>query len=528
MQRLLLLGLNHTTAPLEVRERLAFNATARQNALEDFKRRFPDSEIVILSTCNRVELYAARPVHDHPTLSELVDFLADFHAFSPAELEPHLYRKTNRDVVEHLFSVSSSLDSMVLGETQILGQVREAYEAAMRLQLTGASLNPLFQRAIGVGKQIMHETPLAEGRVSVASVAVDYARQIFERFDDKTVLCIGGGKMAALVLQTFVALSPGSLLICNRSSDRALSLAARFNGRAASFEQLADHLVAADIVVTSTGATQPIITRAQFETILKRRRYRPIFIIDIAFPRDVEPGVGELDHVYLYNLDDLQGVVVQTRSQRQDASAAARQIVMKQVEEYSLWHRQRELGPTIQKLYERYHALAQEELNRTVTKLPNISAAERTHLEELARRIVNKLLHDPIHTLRNADAGHGPNIQYLHALEKLFQLEGGSIPPSPGTPGEGRGGGDFEDQARSSLENTLTPALSRSTGRGGQSLEGGAMAPSAGPGIFGDEAQPRRGEDDLEDPVAQSRRAGMAPGTTAGAAVPQPSQDAKG
>jgi glutamyl-tRNA reductase len=432
MQRLLLLGLNHTTAPLEVRERLAFDAAARQNTLEKFKQRFPASEVVILCTCNRIELYAARPVHEHPTPSELLEFLSGCHALSPADLEPHLYRKSNRDVVEHLFTVSSSLDSMVLGETQILGQVREAYEAATRLELTGTSLNPLFQRAIGVGKQIMHETPLAEGRVSVASVAVDYARQIFERFDDKTVLCIGGGKMAALVLQTFVALSPGSLVICNRSSDRAASLAVRFNGRAASFEQLAEHLVAADIVVTSTGATQPIITRAQFETILKRRRYRPIFIIDIAFPRDVEPGVGKLDHVYLYNLDDLHGVVVKTRSQRQDASTAAREIVLKQVEEYTLWHRQRELGPTIQKLYERYHAIAQDELNRTVTKLPNISAVERSHLEDLARRIVNKLLHDPIHALRNADAGHGPNIQYLHALEKLFQLEGDAMAPSPG------------------------------------------------------------------------------------------------
>jgi glutamyl-tRNA reductase len=486
MQRLLLLGLNHTTAPLEVRERLAFHATARKAALEQFKQRFPASELVILSTCNRIELYAARPVHDHPTPAELIEFLAGSHALQPAELEPHLYRKTNRDVVEHLFSVSSSLDSMVLGETQILGQVREAYEAAVRLQLTGMSLNPLFQRALGVGKQIMHETPLAEGRVSVASVAVDYARQIFERFDDKTVLCVGGGKMAGLVLQAFVALSPGSLLICNRSPDRALSLATKFKGRPAPFEQLSDHLVAADIVVTSTGAQQPIITRAQFDAILKRRRYRPIFVIDIAFPRDVEPVVGELDHVYLYNLDDLQSVVLNTRSQRQDAVSSARQIVLKQVEEYSLWHRQRELGPTIQRLYERYHAVAQDELNRTLNKLPNISATERSHLEELARRIVNKLLHDPIHMLRNADAGHGPNIQYLHALEKLFQLEAGSMTPSPGNPGEGWGEGDSGNQQRASLESTLTSALSRSTGRGGETPE--ALKPPLIAAAPGDES----------------------------------------
>jgi glutamyl-tRNA reductase len=426
MQRLLLLGLNHTTAPLEVRERLAFGAVARQEALEKFKQRFPACEAVILSTCNRVEFYAARPVHEKPTPAEIAEFLASSHGLTPDAVEPHLYRKTNREVVEHLFTVASSLDSMVLGETQILGQVREAYEVATKLQLAGQSLNPLFQRALAVGKQIMHETPLAEGRVSVASAAVDYARQIFERFDDKTVLCVGGGKMAALVLQAFVALKPGNLLVCNRSQDKAQLLASKFNGRSAPFEQLVDHLVQADIVVTSTGATQPIITRAQFDLILKRRRYRPIFIIDIAFPRDVEPAVGKLDNVYLYNLDDLQNVVINTRSQRRGAVSEARALITSAVEEFSLWHRQRELGPTIARLYERYHAVAQDELARTLNKLPNISAAERSHLEDLARRIVNKLLHDPIRTLRNADPAHVANSQYLHAMEKLFQLGDGS------------------------------------------------------------------------------------------------------
>jgi glutamyl-tRNA reductase len=256
----------------------------------------------------------------------------------------------------------------------------------------------------------------------VASVAVDYARQIFERFDDKTVLSVGGGKMAALVLQQFAALSAGTLLICNRSPERAETLAAKFNGRAAPFEQLADHLAAADIVITSTGAEEPIITRAQFPAILKARRYRPIFIVDIAFPRDVEPAVGEMDSVYLYNLDDLQRVVLETRSHRQEAVSSARQIVLQHVEEYSLWDRQRELGPTIARLYERYHHLAQEELARTLNKLPNVSPAERAHLEELARRIVNKLLHDPVQMLRSADGGHAPEVRYLHALEKLFQL----------------------------------------------------------------------------------------------------------
>jgi glutamyl-tRNA reductase len=422
MNRLLLLGLNHTTAPLEVRERLAFNTSARDQALAAFNARFPGCEAVLLSTCNRVELYAARPIHEHPRPAELIAFLAESRGLPSSAFSGHLYEKTNRDVVEHLFNVVSSLDSMVLGETQILGQVREAYEAATRCRTAGPLLNPLLQRALAVGKQVMHETPLAEGRVSVASVAVDSARQIFERFDDKTVLAVGAGKMGALVMQAFAALSPGRLLICNRNGDRAVELAGKFGGQATPYERLADHLVAADVLVTSTGAEHPIITRSHFDSILKQRRYRPIFIIDIAVPRDVEAEVGDLDHVYLYNLDDLQRVVLNTHSTRKEAVESARRIVAQQVDEFSIWNRQRELGPVIGRLYDRYHQVAQEELNRTLNKLPAVSPRERQHLEDLARRIVNKLLHDPVQILRASDAGHAPSGQYLHALEKLFQL----------------------------------------------------------------------------------------------------------
>src|SRR5947199_6433773 len=203
MQRLLLLGLNHTTAPLEVREKLAFNGGQRDEALIRLRQEFEGAESVLVSTCNRVELYVSRAVHGRPRAEEMIDFLAKSHSLESATFKDHLYQKTDQQVVEHLFSVTSSLDSMVLGETQILGQVREAYESAAQQQLAGAMLNPLFQRAIAVGKQVMHETGLGEGRLSVASVAVDYARGIFEYFQDKTVLSIGAGKMAALVLQGF-------------------------------------------------------------------------------------------------------------------------------------------------------------------------------------------------------------------------------------------------------------------------------------------------------------------------------------
>jgi glutamyl-tRNA reductase len=423
MQRLLLLGLNHTTAPLDVREKLALPAERQRQAVEAFRRRFPGCEIVLLSTCNRVELYAARAVHEHPRAEELIDFLADFQQVPTAAFREHVYEKADRAVIEHLFSVASSLDSMVLGETQIIGQVRDAYDCSLKLSAAGAMLNPLFQRAIAVGKQVMTGTSLAEGRLSVARVAVDHARQVFETFGDKTVLAIGAGKMAVTVLKHFAELKPGKLLICNRDPQKAAGLAGVYGGEAVPFENLSAHLVQADVVISSTGAPHAIITADQFQALRKRRKYRPIFMIDIAVPRDIDPGVGEIDGVFLYNVDDLQQVVASTLAARKDAIDAARAIVTRSVDEFLIWHRAREMGPVIDQLFKRSHALASEEVARIVGKLPNISAEERQHLEELGRRIVNKLLHDPVKTLREADAAHAPGGQYLHAIQKLFQLK---------------------------------------------------------------------------------------------------------
>jgi glutamyl-tRNA reductase len=366
-------------------------------------------------------------------------------------------------MVEHLFAVASSLDSMVLGESQILGQVREAYDAAAGLvamaepgrvapgsdgataepgaarpgSLVGPLLHPLFQRAIAVGKQVMGTTALGEGRLSVASVAVDFSRRIFEHFNDKAVLCVGAGKMAQLVLAGFAALSPGKLLVCNRDAMRAENLARRFGGEAVPFDLLHEALVGVDVVITSTGAARPILTEPAFAAAHRKRRRRPIFIIDIALPRDVEPSIGAMENVYLYNVDDLQQVISDTQAGRRGAIEAAQQIVAAAVEEYQRSHRVRELGPAIEQLYKRYHALAEEELERTLAKLPHIGDAERQHLAELTRRLVNKLLHDPVTALRSAEGMHGPAGQYLHAMERLFGLgSGGNVEPAREAAGE--------------------------------------------------------------------------------------------
>jgi glutamyl-tRNA reductase len=423
MNHLVLVGLNHTTAPLAVRERLSFDGRQRVEALSALQQKYPQCEAVLLSTCNRVELYASWQPHAHPMQSELVEFLATLRGFSPEELNPLLYYKTEREVAAHLFTVASSLDSMVVGEAQILGQVREAYEQATQSRSAGPMLHPLFQRALAVGKQVMTETTLGEGRLSVASIAVEYARRIFDTFSDKTILNIGAGKMASLVLANLVSLSPGRLLVCNRDPAKADALAAKFRGQTIPYENLQNELAAADIIVSSTGSQQPILTRAIFETVMRRRRYKPVFLIDIAVPRDAADDVGKLQNVYLYNLDDLQQVAAATRGQRSGAIEAAQKIVADHVRQFVTWHRARQLGPVIDQLYRRSHELAMEELNRTLARLPGISPAEKEHLEDLTRRVVNKLLHDPVQLLRESEGLHGPTTQYMHALEKLFKLD---------------------------------------------------------------------------------------------------------
>jgi glutamyl-tRNA reductase len=439
MHRLFLLGMNHSTAPLALREALAFNADQQRQALAAFVQNFPGCEAVLLSTCNRVELYVAGPPHQ-PGAAELTEFLAQLRGLSRESFEPHLYHFSERHAVLHLFGVASSLDSMVLGEGQILGQVRDAYDLAHGAQSTGPLLNSLFQRAIAAGKQVMSQTALGEGRTSVAAIAVEYAKRIFEDFSDKVVLSIGAGKMSTLMLQNLAALSPGKLLVCNRDPAKAQALAERFGAQAVGFDALSDHLVAADIVLSCTGSTQPIITRKHVEKLLKPRRYRPLFIIDIALPRDVEASVAQIEHVYLYDLEHLQRVVAATQSNRQDAVAAAQGIVDKCVDEFLRWRRKQEVGPLIDSWFARYHKLAQEEVQRTLHKLPNVTPGEQAHLEKLARRIVNKLLHDPIQQLQQTDTHHVPATAYLHALEKLFKLE--EEPESEVPPEQSKGGGE--------------------------------------------------------------------------------------
>ncbi len=451
--RLLVVGLNHRTAPLELRETVAFTPAQALAATKAFRAKFPRAELVILSTCNRVELYMARPVSTEPTLEGVAAFLGEFHGLTGEQLQGHLYHHEDRAMIEHLFAVTSSLDSMVVGETQILSQVKHAYlhgcgpvgEAGMENpgggKGVGSVLHALFQRALAAAKDVHEKTQLSTGHLSVASVAVDLAASVFDRFDDKTVLCVGAGEMAALLLTHMAELKPRTMLLANRSPERAQALAEEFAAggmkvEARPFAALDALLAEADILLTSTGASAPIITEARFREALKPRRYRPIVMIDIAVPRDIEPGVAKLTNVYLYNIDDLQEVAAGNRGKRDQEVAAARELLTAHVDDYLRWFAARDVGPLVKALYAQANALAKAEVAEHLARHPDMPAAQREDVERLAHRLIAKLLHTPVTQLTTrAETTARPML--AAALRKLFEIPDAPprrLPPPPTDP----------------------------------------------------------------------------------------------
>ncbi len=423
--RLQVVGLNHRTAPLTIREKLATSGDILRQALGAYQERFPDAEGVLLSTCNRVELYTSRPLRAEPSPDIASAFLADLHHLSPADLAPHMYHYEDRQMVEHLFSVASSLDSLVIGETQILSQVKQAYQAACELHCAGKPggvFHTLFQRALAAAKEVHESTSLSSGRVSVASVAVDLARGVFDDFSDKTVLCVGAGKMATLMLRHLQGLAPKQLVITNRSAAKADALAREFRGRAAPLDQLPDLLVEADIVLSSTGAEHAVITADQFRNLLKPRRYRPVVMVDIAVPRDIEPAVGKLNNVYLYNVDDLQRVVNETRGKRDDAVEQSHSVLHRHVEDFVRWFGARDVGPIVRALYEQSHDIARREMDELFARMPELTTDQRHELERMMHRVIGKMLHAPVTQLtQQAEASARPML--AAAILKLFELK---------------------------------------------------------------------------------------------------------
>jgi len=415
-------GLNHQTAPVRVREALAFSARRLPEALAALRGAGGVDEAAILSTCNRVEVYVVAAAEPPP--ADLVPrFLASFHGAWPETFQEHLFRLDDAEAVRHLFRVACGLDSMVVGEAQITGQVRAAYEAAAAAGAAGTVLHRLFQQALAVAKRVRTATRIGAGRASVGSVAVELAERIFESLAGKTVLVVGAGEMGAAVVQSLRAAGAATTLVANRTYARAVELAEAWGGAAVSFDALPEHLARADIVISSTDAPHYVLTRARVEQAAAARRGRPLFLIDIAVPRDIEPSVAELGGCYLYNIDDLQAVVRATLAQRQDEVAACEALVADECRRFMAWLERLAVGPTIGELSAQLHELKRAELDALFRRLPDLSPRERAEVERMADRLVKKILHRPITTLR--EAPHG----LLAAALRLFGLRHGQHHP---------------------------------------------------------------------------------------------------
>lgn len=339
----LVVGLNHQTAPIDVREKLAISVARLQEVLQRLKSSVPLEEVVLLSTCNRTEVYARTPERE-AARQALVRELERHAQLQP--LESHLYFRVGDEAVRHLFRVASGLDSMVKGENEILGQVKQAYLYAHEAGFTGKLLNVLFQRSLYVGKRVRSETGLSSGSSSVGSVAVAMAERIFGQLNDRTIMILGAGKMAELTTKYLLTQKVKSILVSNRSFDRAQALASQWGGRAIRFDDAFNEMEHADIVICSTASPRAIVHKEQVEEIMRRRNGRSLFFIDIAVPRDVDPEVNSIDNVYLYDIDDLQKIVSENLSKRSEEAALAEKIVLEESDEFSRWQRAHEAGQT--------------------------------------------------------------------------------------------------------------------------------------------------------------------------------------
>ena len=428
-----LLGVSHRTAPVDLRERLDFSSRDLGAAVEAVAARPSMAESVVLSTCNRSEIYVASP-DPARARDELVAFLSDYHHVPTQAFEPHLFALENSAAVAHLFRVAAGLDSLVVGEPQILGQVKDAFQSATVKRCVGPVLGHVFRWSFGVGKRVRTETALGGGAVSVSFAAVALARKIFGRLHGRRVLVVGAGEISSLTAQHLRSHDVGEIVIASRTYAHAETLAADVGGMAVPWDGMIAALGSADIVITATGSPRPIITRAQLEAVKGRRSGSPLFIIDVAVPRDVDPAVGDIEQVFLYNIDDLQTIVEENLSRRAAEIERAESIVNEEVTRFMAWQRSRGAVPTVVALRQRFEAIRRSELQRLEGKLGTLPPDARARVDEVTRLIVEKLLLEPTEQLK-ALPDEETQAAYTEAVNRLFKLQNHDSPDQSGQPG---------------------------------------------------------------------------------------------
>lgn len=418
---IVVVGLSHKTANVEVREKLAFAPTQMEKPLGMLVGLDGITEGVIVSTCNRVEVYVTtRDIAGG--IARVKRFLADYHNFPLETLEQHLYAYHGEDAIRHVFRVASSLDSMVVGEPQILGQIKTSYGYAAEYKSSGIILNRFLHKAFSVAKRVRTETKIASSAVSVAFAAVELARKIFSDLTDKTVMLIGAGEMCELAAKHFLNNGVRGLMVTNRTFERAEKLAEEFSGKAVRFDDLFEQLHKADIILSSTGAPHTIIGAGDLEEVMRRRRQKPMFFIDIAIPRDIDPGVNDVDNVYLFTVDDLQEVVASNLQQRKEEAAKAEGIVTEEIGQFFKWLSSLEVTPTIVALRSKFDEVRRSELEKTISGWKDLPPDGQKRLEALTNAIMNKLLHPPTTLLKKAGQG-GRTDLYVDALRTMYELQ---------------------------------------------------------------------------------------------------------
>ncbi len=420
-EKIMLLGVNHKTTPVEVREKMAVTegyepALLRLKALKECR------ECYLLSTCNRVELLL---VTEQPEelKKKILDFLFGAEV-SREQSRDYLYTYYDEDAVHHLFMVAASLDSMIVGEAQILGQIKEAYRHAAGLGCTGALLNKLLHKAFSVAKRVRSETGIGSSAVSISYAAVQLAKKIFGSLDGKKVLLIGAGEMAELAAEHLVGQGAAEVMVANRTLSRAAALSKKLGGRAVSLHELQSQLEYVDIIISSTGATGLILYKDEVKAVMRQRRNRPLFMIDIAVPRDLDPKLIELENVFLYDIDDLTSVVEMNKTEREKEAVKAAGIVDEETLKFGHWREGMAIIPTIRAMRGKIEAICWEELERTCAKMPEMSVKERKRLEKMTSSIAAKVLHDPLQYLKNDDCERS-NEKKVYNLRNIFKLEDG-------------------------------------------------------------------------------------------------------
>jgi len=418
--KLLVTGLNHRSAPVEVREKVAFPELSLADALADLKRCSGFLEGLILSTCNRVEIVLAADDDCEPH-GLIRNFLRDARHVDPDWVNPYLYRFEDRDAIRHVFRVAASLDSMVVGEPQILGQLKDAYAAAKENGALSGFLDSVLTRAFSVAKRVRSETEIGKSAVSVSYAAVELAREIFGSLANKGVMLVGAGKMSELAARHLRRSGCTKILVTNRTHQRAVEMAKVFDGSVIPYETFHSSLVDVDIVITSSGAPDYIVTQDQMKKVIGARRNRPMFLIDIAVPRNIEPAVNKLDNVFLYDIDDLQRVVSENLRGRQKEAEQAEEIIREEVDRLMLRLRTREVVPTIVSLQEQLENIRIAEIERVRTKLGTLSPQQEEAITTLTRGILNKVAHGPISEMRK-HAGKPEGLHVIEIVRRVFRL----------------------------------------------------------------------------------------------------------